>query len=91
MNFGNRLSAMYNNYEGVKAYRQNDPNGGPPTYKFDDFSMNTIGLEARAYAEIGRKVPGKMGVFLNVELLYIRYNYKGFGLGAPRITIISRY
>lgn len=91
VNIGSRVSTMYYRYSGVKAIRQDDRDGGPPTYTFDNYGMNTVGIEAAPYLEIGKHAPGKKGIFLNWEFLSIRLTYKGAGLGLQKVAIILKF
>lgn len=91
LNIGSRVTTMFYRYTGVKAKRDENSNAFSPTYTFNNFGMNTIGIEGAPYVEIGKHAPGEVGVFLNYELLYFRFNYQGAGVGTQRVSIILKF
>ncbi|MCH2450698.1 MAG: hypothetical protein MK198_11200 [Gracilimonas sp.] len=91
LNLGSRVTALYHNYSGVQATRHQDPFGAPPTYTFEEYGMNTFGIEAAPYLEIGKQAPGKKGIFFNWEFINFRFGYKHAALGLQKVSIILKF
>lgn len=91
VNAGGRISAVFNYYRGVKAFREHRTGELRPSYTFGDFRMTTGGIEAAPYLEVGKHPPGRLGIFLNWELLYFRLGYYQLALGAQKVSIILKF